>query len=263
MNGVFHAYLPTGSVIHRLDARVRLLASVLLVVALTAAFKPLGLLLGLAVSLLGILVGRIPLRYAGRALLTPLPFLLILALFQVFLMRGGQTLWEWNFVHVTSGGLWAAALLLMRFAALVLVLNLASFCLTSAQVIRAVDALLQPLGRLGLPSQDAALVIQVTLNFLPFLNQPAARIVKAQSARGADWDTKGASLLERARQVLPFLVPLNLISLRRAEALALALDARGFRSGSRRTSLVVLRFRATDALALLLVVVVAVAICIL
>ena len=246
-----------------LDVRARLLGAVLFIAVLTASLSPAGLLLGLVCVVLAWFLAGLSTSGAWRALRAPLPFLLLLALLQVFIIQNGDLLWSWRFISIRSGGLLAAGLLLVRFSALVLVINLAARRMTDAEIVRGVEALLAPLGRFGFPVQDVTLVIQVTLNFLPYLYQTAGRIAQAQASRGADWDTPGSGLLNRARQVLPFLVPLFLLTLRRAESLALAVEVRGFRSGARRTSLVELDFRRRDAAFLALTIALSLGVCLL
>jgi len=119
-------------------------------------------------------------------------------------------------------------------------------------MVLGLERLLRPVGRLGLPIQDFVLMIQVALRFLPLLAREAERIAKSQASRGAEWGTGRGGLLRRTRQALPILVPLFLVSLQRAEALAMAMEARGYRSDGRRTSMVALNFRRGDYLALLL-----------
>jgi len=251
-------YLPTGSVIHRLDPRTRLIATVLFLAAITFTVQRWGLGLALVTVLVTLGLARIPLSYALRGLLPPLPFLLILGLLQVFFSpqaNQSPALFQAGPVAITGAGLWAGAALLLRFASLILGLSLASACLSTTEMVRGLEALLRPLTRLGLPTHEVVLVIQVTLRFLPFLAQAAERIAKAQASRGADWGTGRGGLLRRVRQALPLIVPLFLTGLRRAENLALAMEARGYSGGQgRRTSMVELHFHAADGLALALVV---------
>ena len=138
----------------------------------------------------------------------------------------------------------------MRFMSLIMGLTLVSAVISATEIINGLEGLLSPLNRIGLPVQDFVLMVQVTLHFIPFLAQAAERIAKAQASRGADWGTHSGGIFQRVRQVLPLIVPLFLTSLRRAENLALAMEARGYGSKSRRTSMVVMSLRVTDALAL-------------
>ncbi len=245
-------YLPTGSPVHRLDPRTRLLAGLFILAGLTVAPRAQGVgivLLGL-VGLL--LLARVPLGYALRGLLPPLPFILLLALLQVLLNDlGTEVLLQVGPVAVTLGDLEFALLLLVRFAGLILIISLISFTISTPEIVRGLASLLHPLAVLGLPTHEFVLMVQVSLRFLPLLAQEAERIAKAQASRGAEWGTGRGGLLRRARRALPLIVPLFLTALRRAERLAEAMEARGYHGGQGRTSMVTLRWRAADTLALL------------
>jgi energy-coupling factor transport system permease protein len=247
-------YIPTGSILHSLDARVRLLATIIILGAITFAVHPLGLGIGLAFVLAGFLVARIPVSYGLRGMLAPLPFLAFLAILQVFFnphLGNSPLLLKWGIIHITVSDLWAGAMLLIRFMALIMGLTLVSAVISATEIINGLEGLLAPLNRIGLPVQDFVLMVQVTLHFIPFLAQAAERIAKAQASRGADWGTHTGGLFQRVRQVLPLIVPLFLTSLRRAENLALAMEARGYGSKTRRTSMVVMRLRPSDVFALI------------
>jgi energy-coupling factor transport system permease protein len=246
-------YLPMDSVLHRVDPRARLVGYLLLLGAITAAPHLGGILVGLLLVLAGMRVGRIPLRYALHGLLTPLPILVILALLQVFFnahQPGSPVVIAVGQVTVSLSDLATGARLLARFFALILGLGLASFTLSTSEMTSGLNSLLAPLARLKLPVQDFVMMVQVTLRFLPLLAQTAERIAKAQASRGADWAARG-SLAARVRQILPVIVPLFLISLHRAENMALAMDARAYGSAAVRTSLVQFHFQWKDGLALL------------
>ncbi len=248
-------HLPTGSIIHRLDPRARLLSGLALLVAITFARH----LLGLGIAVVGLLVllriARIPGGFALRGLLPPLPILLLLAAFQVFFgpqTQAGVLLSAWGPIKISTASLLAGGILLLRFAALILALSLISFTLATTELVRGLEALLRPLTRLGLPTQDFILLIQVALRFQPLLAREAERIAKAQASRGADWGTGRGSILRRVRQLFPLLIPLFLIGLQRAEQLALAMVARGYQSRGQRSSMVELHFTRADTLAVLL-----------
>ena len=256
-------YLPLDSRLHRLDGRVRLVGYTGLVLAVTFARGPLGLgLAGLAV-LAGMKLGRIPLRYALRGLRAPLPFLLILALLQALTNPypdSGPVFFTIFGAVIGLSDLGVGAMLLGRFAVLILTLSLASFTLSTSDLVLGLGYLLRPLARLGLPVHDFVMMVQVTLRFLPLLAQTAERIARAQAARGADWDAHGGSLLKRVRRIVPMIVPLFLVSLRRAEQMALAMDARGYGSVTQRTSRVELHMTRGDWAALAGFLLVAVAV---
>jgi energy-coupling factor transport system permease protein len=250
-------YLPTGSNLHRLDPRARIIIFGLLLGAITFCSSFGGLLAGLLLVLAGLAWARIPLRYVLKGLLPPLPFLVLLALLQVFLHPGRTetALFVLGPLVVSPGGLWTGGMLLLRFAALILGLSLSSLTLSTSELILGLNRLLRPLQSLGLAAQDLVLMVQVTLRFVPFLVQAAERIVKAQVSRGAPWGKGSGGLLRRARQALPMIVPLFLTSLRRAENLALAMDARGYGGPVERTSMNELQMRGKDWLAMAVAVV--------
>jgi len=244
-------YLPLDSLLHRLDARARIFIFFFPLVLITFEPKPFCLLLAILLVFAGLLLAHIPLSYALRGLLPPLPFLLILAIFQIFLSRSQtpEILFKYGPLILTCGGILAGITLLLRFTGLILALSLATFCLSTSHLVHGLESLLRPLNRIGIPTRDLIMIIQVTVRFLPLLAQTAERIAKAQAARGAEWGTGQGSLFQRARQVIPLLVPLFITSLHKAENMALAMDARAYGSVSQVTSMVELDFRLKDGLA--------------
>jgi len=255
-------YLPLDSYLHRLDPRARILAYGLIIVAVTFTPRPHGLVVGLLLMIGLLLVGRIPLHYAFRSVLPPLPFLLILAVMQIFLAvhpADAVPFMTIGPVSIFSAGLLSAGMLLLRFTVLILAIGLASFTLSTSEMIHGLEALLAPLTRIGIPTHDFVMVVQVTVRFIPFLAQAAERIAKAQASRGAEWGVRKGNLWQRARQVAPLMVPLFLTSLRRAETMALAMDARGYGNPVRRTSLITMQFLWRDGLVVCLAVLLAAA----
>lgn len=247
-------YLPTGSPIHRLDPRARLVAGLLLLAAITAAPRLTGLSVALIAVMGALTLARVPWSFALRGLLAPAPFIVLLAaLHLLFGGRGGAVWLALGPVAITAGDVFHSGALILRFAALLLALTLVSCCISTTELVRGLEALLRPLTRLGLPTHDFVLMVQVALRFVPLLAREAERIVKAQAARGADWGTGRGGLLRRARQAVPVIVPLFVTALERAEALAVAMAARGYTGGRERTSMAVLRLRPADGVTLVAV----------
>ncbi|MBN2007517.1 MAG: energy-coupling factor transporter transmembrane protein EcfT [Anaerolineae bacterium] len=246
-------YLPTGSWVHRLDPRTRLVCGMLLLVAIAVAPRLGGVTLAFVGAAGMICLARVSLGYALRGLLPPLPFVGFLALLQVFFGPLRAAAWlDWGLLHISPGSVLAGIVLVVRFAALMLTLSLVSFSLATGELIHGLAALLRPLAALGLPTYDFVLMVQVALHFIPLLAYEAERIAKAQASRGADWGTGRGGLLRRARQMLPMLIPLFLTTLHRSETMALAMESRCYHS-TMRTSLVALHFRRSDAVALAVV----------
>jgi energy-coupling factor transport system permease protein len=244
-------YLPIDSILHRLDPRARMIATIALVMAFTFSTRLEGIALGILAIMIALRVGKIPHRYVIRGLSTPLPFLLILAVLQVFINPhhpGPPVLISFWLFHISLADLLTGVILLFRFTGLILTFSLASYTLSTSEMTQGLNALLLPLARLKLPVQDVVMMVQVTLRFLPLLALTAERIAKAQASRGADWDAKGGNLAARVRQILPIIVPLFMSSLHRAEAMALAMDARAYGSSPARTSFVEFKFQPRDGL---------------
>ena len=253
----FGQYMPTGSAIHKLDPRTKLGIYFFLILGLTLSPQLVGIGVGFACVFICLGIAKIPLRFALRSLITPLPLILILMLLQILLSPappGAHIYFKIWLIDVNSADLIASLILFLRFLALVLALGLVSYTLSTSEIISGLNHLLGPFARLGLPVQDFAMVVQVTLRFLPLLAQVAERIAKAQVSRGADWDTRRRNPLARIRQMMPLLVPLFLTSLRRAENMALAMDARSYGSSKIRTTMTEFHYGWADTVAICLAV---------
>jgi energy-coupling factor transport system permease protein len=263
-------YLPLGSPVHRLDARFKLLAFTLLVVAVTFSNTYVAnAILLLAIALL-VALARVPIGYTLQGIRPALPALLFLAVFQLLLPPRPSGFFEdctvirrWS---VGAGGLTAVVELTdctlrlivvsaIRLSVLIVLTSLLTFSTTTTELAHGTEALLTPLQRVGLPAHELALVLTIALRFVPTLTLQMERIVKAQIARGADFGGGGRlRFIKTVRRLLPLLVPLFLVSLRRSEALILAMEARGYTGGKGRTSRVRLHARPADYVALLVTV---------
>jgi energy-coupling factor transport system permease protein len=242
-------YIARDSWIHHRDPRARLLAFVFLLMALTFTPSLVSLSAGFLI-ILGV-YGLSSLSPGGvfKSILRALPFLLLLALLQVFLTPGAGnpqvlfTLWG---LTITLRGVLQAAALILRFLALILTLNLMIMAISTAQMTAALFHLLKPFEKIGLPVNDITMVVQITLRFIPLIAQQAEKIAKAQASRGADWEKRGFNPIRQARRVIPLIVPLIVTSLRRAETMAAAMDSRGFSAAQSRSSFYKLQFSGWD-----------------
>ena len=251
-NVPFGQVVPGDSPVHRLDPRARITLFILLLAAALFTPRPLGLGLALALLLAGVRLARLPLGYTLRALFAPLPFILLLAVLQVFfngLQDSGPILLNLNVILITPPDLVAGGMLLLRFTTIVIGITFAGQVMSISELAHGLEGIFAPLERLRLPVHDGVMVVIIALRFLPFLAMSAERIAKAQASRGAQWTRVGGSLLRRVRASLTLLVPIFVTSLRRAETMALAMDARGYASRARPTSLVEMRFTPRDGLA--------------
>jgi energy-coupling factor transport system permease protein len=251
-------YLPTGSVIHRLDPRIKLIAFAALILGISLNSS----LLANAVALVGMLallaLARLPLVYALNGIRPLLPVMAFFAGFQLLLPPGGRdclALLAIGPLRITSCGLLLMTLSLIRLFTLVMLTSALTLTTSTSGLTHGVAHLLAPLDNLRLPAHELAMVLTIALRFVPTLAMEMTRLAKAQASRGASFDRPGRWRFVRlARQMLPLVVPLFTTSLRRAETLALAMDARGYMGGRGRTRLYRLRSQALDWLALVVVV---------
>ena len=254
-------YLPTGSPLHRADPRVKLVAGMLLVAAVTATSSLAGLTLALILVVTGFAVARIPIGYALSGIKPMIPFLILLALLQMLVIpqndQNTVVLWRWWFIAITVRDFIAAALLLLKFAVLVWGISLLSFTTTTTELTHGTEHLLRPLQRVGLPAHEFALMLNIALRFVPLLAQESERLMKAQASRGADFGGgRRLNFVQRMRKMLPLLVPLILSTLQRAEDLILAMEARCYTGGKGRTHLIHLQAQPSDYAILALIVII-------
>lgn len=243
-------YLPLGSFLHRRDPRAKLAGITLIVLSLTISNSIAGVGLGLIAILALLIISRVPAKYTLKGLITPLPFLLVLAVLQLFITPhpvDANLVFEMLGIQLFEAGIKAAILLLMKFSGLIVLFSISSASISTLELIHGLDLLLKPLARLGMPTQGAAMTLQITFRFIPFLAISAERIAKSQASRGAEWGSGKMTLVKRVRQVIPLLVPLFNSSLRQAETLADAMLARGFENNNPRSGMREYAFTWLDA----------------
>jgi energy-coupling factor transport system permease protein len=259
MNGLLPGlYVPDDSLVHRLDPRVKMGAVLLLMMVPFALPSPEPgrwdgfwgyLLLSVFVALISA-VSHAPLL----ALLRTLRNLFWIGFFMFFLYiftTPGQPFVAWGGITATWEGLLAAGAQIYRLCLLVMMASLLTFTTSPVQLSHGLEALLAPLERLRLPVRELAIVLTIALRFVPTLFEEIEKIAKAQRARGAAFRSGGP--LRRARNLVPIFVPIFVSAFRRANDLATAMDARGFRCSPQRTRLQQLHFTLRDLVALLIV----------
>ena len=253
---VLGQYIPVDSVVHRLDPRTKILATVLLLSILFGVGTFAGLALLTAFLGAAAIIARIGPRYLVRAI-RPLFWLLVFAVvLQVFFGEpGGHPVVRWGPILITRENLTQAAFYGWRLILLVLSTTLMTLVTSPVEFTDGLERLLRPLQRVGVPAHDLAMMMTIALRFIPTLLEEAEKIMKAQMARGAEFNR--GSLPARARALIPLLVPLFISAFRRADALAVAMEARCYRGGEHRTRMHALQLHLGDAVALLVVIVAA------
>ena len=242
-------YFPGKTPIHRLDPRTKLILLIVYMVALFCAkwFVSYGLMLAFLVGVTAL--GRIPLRSMTKGLKPMLIFIILTALLNLFYTRGGRLLVSWKFIHIYSKGLEAAFFMVLRIMLLICGTFLLTYTTSPIALTDALERLLSPLKKIKVPVHELAMMMSIALRFIPTLIEETDKIMSAQKARGADFET--GSLIRRAKALIPILVPLFVSAFRRADELATAMECRCYHGGNGRTRLKVLRFGANDLIAFL------------
>lgn len=239
-------YYPAASVIHRLDPRVKLVGTILYIVSLFLFEQFLGFAAALTFFFGVVLLSRVPFRYILRGLRPILVLLLFTVLFNVFLTKG-TVLVQWWIFKITKEGLYRGGFMGCRLILLILGSSLMTFTTTPNQLTDGLESLLTPLRLLRVPVHDIAMMMSIALRFIPILLEETDKIMKAQQARGADFET--GSILKRAKAMLPIFIPLIVSAFRRAFDLAQAMEARCYRGGDGRSKMKPLRYRGRDFVA--------------
>ena len=240
-------YYAASSPVHRLDARVKLICTLALLVGVFCITGAAQLGVAAAFVVAALLLSRVP---AGRVLASVRPllvFLAVLSLFNLFFVRTGEVVAAAGPISVTSGGIAAAALYTARFALALVAGSLVMLTTTPTQLADAFDRMLAPLSRVGLPGHEIAMVFSLMMRFIPTLADEASSIVDAQSLRGGAFDEGGP--VQRVRSIVPVVVALLASGLRHADGLSRALDARCYEGGEGRTHLHEQRLGRRDAVA--------------
>jgi energy-coupling factor transport system permease protein len=244
-------YLPGTSPLHRLDPRLKIVALMLFIIAIffVRTFAGYGLAFLFTAWLL--LLARLPLGYVLRGL-RPVVFLVVFTiLLHFFLTKGGQVLLRLGPLTVESAGVRLGFFMSLRLVFLVVVTSLLTLTTSPIALTDGIEHLLKPFRRVGLPAHEIAMMMTIALRFIPTLMEESQKIMKAQTARGADFETGG--VIRRARSMAPLLVPLFISAFRRADDLAVAMEARCYRGGEQRTRMKEMRIAPLDYLALAVV----------
>lgn len=236
-------YYPVDSVIHRLDPRTKLFGTMVFIVALFIADSIWGYLLATFALAAVIRLSRVPFRFIVRGLRAIVILLLISVSFNLFLTPGRVLAQFWIF-KITAEGLRLSAFMGVRLIYLVIGSSLMTLTTTPNQLTDGLEKGLGFLKRFGVPVHEVSMMMSIALRFIPILVEQTDKIMKAQMARGADFET--GNLIQKAKAMVPLLVPLFISAFRRATDLAMAMEARCYRGGEGRTKMKPLQYRPGD-----------------
>ncbi len=249
-------YIPGDSLIHRLDPRIKILITILMITALFFIGTFPGFAVFLVYVIMVIIISKLPMKRVIKGL-KPVFFLIILTfVLHIFLTKGGQVLWEWGFLSIEETGLYTGLFMVSRIFLLIMFTSLLTLTTSPLKLTDGIEYLLSPLKRFGVPASELAMMMTIALRFIPTLLEEAEKIMKAQMARGADFES--GNIIKRARNLIPLLVPLFISAFRRADDLALAMESRCYRGGEGRTRLHELVIKRKDIISLAFSILVAI-----
>lgn len=243
-------YLPGESFIHKLDPRTKILISIFFIACLFIINKFIGYTFIIVFLLSVILIAKIPFRFIFNGLKPIFLLVALTAILNIFMVRGleGTEVFSIGFLKAYPEGLSIAAFMAIRLILLIIGTSLLTLTTSPIELTDGIEKLLRPIGREM--AHELAMMMTIALRFIPTLIDETDKIMKAQKARGADFESGG--IIKKAKSLVPLLVPLFISSFRRADELAMAMEARGYRGGSGRTRMKILRFSYRDVLAFII-----------
>ncbi len=237
-------HFPGNSIVHRLDPRVKIVLSMAYIVMLFVGSNPIGI--GISVVFLAWLyaMAKIPGKVVARSMKPLIPILLLTTILNLFFTSTGIVLVSFWVIKITTGGIYFSLMMAIRIACLIIGTGLLTYTTSPIVMTDAIERLLSPLAKFRFPAHELAMMMTITLRMIPTLIEETDKIMNAQKARGAQLDA--GNLFKRITALVPILIPLFLSAFRRAEELALAMEARCYRGGEGRTRLRRLRIVARD-----------------
>jgi len=239
-------YFPGESVIHKLDPRTKILLTLFYIVILFIIDNFTGYIFFGIFTLLIIYASTVPFKYVFKGL-RPLIFIIALTAFINIFMTGGEVAFSIGPLKATWEGIKMAVLMTLRLFFLIIGTSLLTFTTSPILLIDGIEKLLNPLKRIGVPAHELAMMMTIALRFIPTLLEETDKIMKAQMARGADFES--GNMLKRAKGLVPLLVPLFISAFRRADELAIAMECRCYRGGEGRTRMKQLKIHNRDYVA--------------
>lgn len=245
-------YYPAKSAVHRLDPRVKIVCTLFFLISLFIQNSILGYVIATLFLGLVIIVSRVPLKFILKGLKPVIMLLLITVLFNLFLTREGNELVHVWIFRITDKGLRISVFMAVRLTYLIMGSSIMTFTTTPNSLTDGIEKLLHPLNKIKVPVHEVAMMMSIALRFIPILLEETDKIMKAQIARGADLES--GNVIQKAKAMIPILVPLFVSAFRRANDLAMAMESRCYRGGDGRTKMKPLIYERRDRMAYVVMV---------
>ena len=240
-------YYPANSKLHRLDPRVKIVCTLAYLISLFLLQNIYGYIIATVFLVAVIGISKVPFKFIVKGLKPVIMLLMITVLFNLFLTRTGDVIFSAWIIKITDEGLRTALLMAVRLIYLILGSSLMTFTTTPNALTDGIEKLLWPLRKIKVPVHEIAMMMSIALRFIPILLEETDKIMKAQLARGADLES--GNMIQKAKAMIPILVPLFVSAFRRANDLAMAMEARCYRGGEGRTKMKPLTYKSRDYIA--------------
>ena len=244
-------YYPGDSVVHKLDPRTKLIGTILFLVSLFVVKNFTGFAFCAVCLAILVKISGVPFKYMARGLKAVMFLIVFTAIINLF-MTPGDPIWRFGILKIAREGVYRACFMAIRLVMLIFGSSLLTLTTKPVALTDGMERLLSPLGKIGLPSHELAMMMTIALRFSPTLLDETDKIMKAQTARGADFES--GNLLQRAKGLIPLLVPLFVSAFRIAADLAMAMEARCYRGGDGRTRMNGMAFHNCDRIAAVILV---------
>lgn len=245
-------YYQTKSPIHSLDPRTKLIGTLLYIISLFIVDNLIGYLVAALFLVVCISLSKVPFKFIVRGMKAILFLLIIAAVFNV-LLTPGEVIWSWWKLKITKEGIEMAVKMTVRLCFLILGSSIMTLTTTPNNLTDGLESVMKPLKIFKVPVHEIAMMMTIALRFVPILLEETDRIMKAQMARGVDFESGG--LIKKAKSLVPLLVPLFISAFRRANDLAMAMEARCYKGGEGRTKMKPLKYKRVDVIAYLVLLI--------
>ena len=240
-------YFPGKSVLHRLDPRMKILLTIGYIVMLFTVSNPLGLCVGILFLIFAYAISGIPPRMITKSLKPVIPIIIFTTVLNMFFVKG-DPLFDWWIIHISRQGLLTAVVMTIRIICLIAGTSLLTYTTSPIALTDGLERLMKPLKKIHFPVHELSMMMTIALRFIPTLIEETDKIMNAQKARGADLESGG--IMQRAKALVPILIPLFVSAFRRADELALAMECRCYRGDVGRTRMKQMKFAELDYAAL-------------
>ena len=240
-------FFPGDSLLHRMDPRMKLVLTFGYIVAVFVPQNWVGLGIAIAFLFVSIALSRLPVRLIWKSVKPILPLIIFTSFINIFYVKGGVVLVDWWIIHITLQGLINSVFIAIRILCLIAGSSLLTYTTSPTALTDALERLMKPLKKVHFPVHELSMMMTIALRFIPTLIEETDKIMSAQKARGADLESGG--IMQRARALVPILIPLFVSAFRRADELALAMECRCYRGDVGRTRMKQLHYSWQDGVA--------------